>query len=96
MADENLTSLPLVAATEEVAARSYTGFNTPEDWSTTLANEIRSSVSYYLAQANAGSVEIVILSGRGARISGLAELLQEELEVRLERDVSAKIFHDFV
>ncbi|ABO49572.1 type IV pilus assembly protein PilM [Desulforamulus reducens MI-1] len=84
LADENLTSLPLVAATEEVAARSYTGFNTPEDWSTTLANEIRSSVSYYLAQANAGSVEIVILSGRGARISGLAERLQEELGVRVE------------
>ncbi|GAB6156866.1 type IV pilus assembly protein PilM [Desulfotomaculum varum] len=58
---------------------------TPDgDWLVTLANEIRSSVSYYLAQGNAGMVNSVLLSGRGARLKGLPERLQEELEVPVE------------
>ncbi|SHG73894.1 type IV pilus biogenesis protein PilM [Desulforamulus hydrothermalis] len=51
------------------------------DWLVTLANEIRSSVSYYLAQGNASTVNSVLLSGRGARLKQLPERLQEELEV---------------
>ncbi len=84
LADGDLTSRPLVAAAKDMDIGRYTGLNPSEDWSTTLANEIRSSVSYYLAQANAGSVETVVLSGRGATIPGLGSIFQEELEVQVE------------
>ncbi|GAB6182073.1 type IV pilus assembly protein PilM [Desulfotomaculum defluvii] len=84
LADEALISRPLMAAASDMEVDRYTGFNLAEDWCINLANEIRSSVSYYLAQANAGSVETVILSGRGAAIPGLASRLQEELGVQVE------------
>ena len=83
LTDQGLTSRALVAATRDTDSERYS-YNLAEDWSTTLANEIRSSVSYYLAQANAGSVETVILSGRGALIPGLGAHLQEKLGVNVE------------
>lgn len=83
LTDQDLISQALVAAARDTDAERYS-YNLSEDWSTTLANEIRSSVSYYLAQADAGSVETVILSGRGALIPGLAAHLQEELGVTVE------------
>ncbi|MEG6522541.1 type IV pilus biogenesis protein PilM [Desulfotomaculum sp. 1211_IL3151] len=83
LADQDLTTRALVAAARDTDSEGYND-SLAEDWSTTLANEIRSSVSYYLAQADAGSVETVILSGRGALIPGLGAHLQEELGVTVE------------
>ena len=54
------------------------------EWGFVLANEIRSLVSYYLAQNTSGTVDQVILSGRGARMDGLAEFLREELDLSVE------------
>lgn len=56
-----------------------------EDWFSNLANEIRSSVSYYLAQSNAHNVDTVILAGRGAALlPNLQERLQADLGVTVE------------
>ncbi|MFZ5596493.1 MAG: type IV pilus biogenesis protein PilM [Bacillota bacterium] len=54
-----------------------------ELWGPLLAEEIRSSVGYYLAQNNIGTVDRIIISGRGATAPGLDGLLQEQLEVRV-------------
>lgn len=83
LGEDTLLAQPLVAATLEEDLQ-YAGYGLPDDWGLTLANEIRSSVSYYLAQDNAGSVDTVILSGRGAKINGLADRLREELGVQVE------------
>ncbi|NLH27440.1 MAG: pilus assembly protein PilM, partial [Syntrophomonadaceae bacterium] len=50
-------------------------------WSLTLAGEINSSLSYYQNQQNGASIRRVFLSGRGARIKGLANKLQDSLEL---------------
>lgn len=56
-----------------------------EDWFSNLANEIRSTVSYYLAQSNAHNVDTVILAGRGAALlPSLQQRLQEDLGVTVE------------
>lgn len=57
---------------------------TLEEWGRVLANEIRSSVGYYLSQKSEGSVDLIMLSGRGARIPGLAVILRDELSVPVE------------
>lgn len=49
-------------------------------WSESLAGEIRSSVEYY-RESEAAAVDGVILSGRGARIQGLAAQLAASLEL---------------
>ena len=49
-----------------------------------LANEIRSLVSYYLAQNSSGNIDQVFLSGRGSRVDGLAEFLREELDLLVD------------
>ncbi|MEW6276899.1 MAG: pilus assembly protein PilM, partial [Bacillota bacterium] len=50
-------------------------------WAGSLAEEIRSSISYYQSRPGATAVDAVILSGRGARVAGLAAWLQENLGV---------------
>ena len=54
------------------------------EWGFVLANEIRSLVNYYLVQNTSGTVDRVIISGRGARMEGLAEFLREELDLPVE------------
>ncbi|WP_347487656.1 type IV pilus biogenesis protein PilM [Desulfoscipio sp. XC116] len=54
------------------------------DWELALANEIRSSIGYYIAQTGAAAVDAVIISGRGARVAGLPEFLQTEIDVPVE------------
>jgi type IV pilus assembly protein PilM len=49
-------------------------------WCDGLAGEIRSSVGYYETQRGA-AVELVLLSGRGARVAGLPAHLQESLGI---------------
>lgn len=47
------------------------------DWGETLVGEIRSSINYYQSQEDAMPVEKLLLSGRGASITGFAAQLQE-------------------
>ncbi len=53
-------------------------------WESAMANEIRSSIGYYMAQSGAAVVDTVILSGRGARVAGLPEFIQKEIDVPVE------------
>lgn len=76
-----LTTMPEVAATAEEAVERGIPKNFPVGWGSILAGDIRSSVSYYLTQRSDSAVETIFLSGRGARIPGLKEFLQQELEV---------------
>ena len=60
------------------------GNSMPVEWGVTLAREIRSSIGYYLAQNTDSVVDRVVLSGRGARVNDLPEILQDELGVAVE------------
>ncbi|BAF59330.1 tfp pilus assembly protein, ATPase PilM [Pelotomaculum thermopropionicum SI] len=53
-------------------------------WVEALANEVRASIAYYLSQRNVEYVEAIVLSGSGARMAGLPEMIQEELDVPVE------------
>ncbi|RYD04349.1 hypothetical protein N752_13325 [Desulforamulus aquiferis] len=80
---EILTALPQVAAAkEEEISEAYNGF--PVAWGSILADDIRSSVNYYLTQRSDNAVDTIFLSGRGAQIPGLKEFLYQELEVPVE------------
>ena len=60
---------------------------TPETmlvWSEILAGEIHTSIGYYLAQKDSKNVDKIILSGRGANFKGLANNLQDMLNVPVE------------
>ncbi|MDD4262426.1 MAG: type IV pilus assembly protein PilM [Syntrophaceticus schinkii] len=48
-------------------------------WGATLAGDINSSLSYYQTQHKGAAIERIFLSGRGARMDGLAERIQENL-----------------
>ena len=51
------------------------------DWIDKLAVEIRSSLTYYQDQPGSSRVEGILLSGRGARFRGIAEQLEEYLDL---------------
>ncbi|MCW3490297.1 type IV pilus biogenesis protein PilM [Dethiobacter alkaliphilus] len=53
-------------------------------WGSTVAKEIRASISFYVKQDNLEDVDRVILSGKGAKVIGLADLLSEDLNVPVE------------
>ncbi|MBS3898174.1 MAG: type IV pilus assembly protein PilM [Dethiobacter sp.] len=53
-------------------------------WAQSVVAEVRTSISYYIKQENLNSVNRILLSGIGARVTGLAALLQNELEVAVE------------
>ncbi|NLY38359.1 MAG: type IV pilus assembly protein PilM, partial [Firmicutes bacterium] len=48
-------------------------------WFDELAAEIRSSINYYQSQEGAAEVEVIYLNGRGARLPGIFEALEEKL-----------------
>lgn len=56
----------------------------PGEWELALANEIRSSIGYYMSQTGTVVMDGVVVSGRGARVAGLPEFLQAEIEVPVE------------
>jgi type IV pilus assembly protein PilM len=53
-------------------------------WAMSVASEIRNSISFYIQQDSKSEVDRIVLSGKGARISGLAALLGEELGIPVE------------
>jgi type IV pilus assembly protein PilM len=55
-----------------------------DEWVMALANEVRSSIGYYMSQRNTESVGTVILSGRGARFESLPVKLEEEMDISVE------------
>ena len=85
-----LCSLGLVPAAgeyhEQVAATLERGSGEQgfDRWGQSVAAEIRTSISYYIKQENLSSVSRILLSGMGARVTGLAALLQKELDVAVE------------
>lgn len=54
------------------------------EWGMVLVNEIRSSISYFLAQRDVGAIDLLVLGGRGARVPGLADFLRTELQMKVE------------
>jgi type IV pilus assembly protein PilM len=69
---------------EDVAAARQGGGQPLEKWAAELAGEVRSSISYVAKQENWGEVEMILLSGRGARIPNLPVLLADQLGVAVE------------
>lgn len=53
-------------------------------WGQLVAAEIQASISYYVKQENLNDESKVLLSGIGARVTGLADLLQAKLGVTVE------------
>ncbi|MDD4169470.1 MAG: pilus assembly protein PilM [Desulfotomaculaceae bacterium] len=49
------------------------------DWGENLADEIRSSIGYLQMQTGIMELDGILLSGRGTRVDGLAQLLQQSL-----------------
>lgn len=69
-------SLPAVL--QQAAAASDSAHPNPfNEWVDSLAKDVRASISYYQGQAGAAPVERLILSGRGARLAGIAHLLED-------------------
>ncbi len=64
------------------------GRERPDDalsaWVRSLEGEIRSSIGYYLSQPGSAPVEGLVLSGRGARLEGLAAHLQRRLNIPVD------------
>ena len=50
-------------------------------WGRSLAEEIRSSIGFYLAQRDSLTVDCLCLSGQGARSEGLSELINSLLDI---------------
>jgi type IV pilus assembly protein PilM len=53
-------------------------------WYDNLSQEVVSSLNYYQKSGTVADVSRVIISGRGARVDGLLEQLQEDLELAVE------------
>ncbi len=54
-------------------------------WCDNVTGEINSSIGYYLAQPGSAGVDRIVISGRGARLAGLAEYMAERLDLRVEK-----------
>lgn len=53
-------------------------------WSTMVANEISASINFYAKQDDEVNVNRIVLSGRGAKVTGLAGFLADEVGVPVE------------
>jgi len=54
---------------------------TLEPWGRELAQEINTSVNYYLTQSYVEGVDALILSGCGSRVPGIREILEDALDM---------------
>ncbi len=52
-----------------------------DQWTAGVSNETRSSLTYYQNQSNASELEAIILNGRGARLRGISDKLEQALDV---------------
>ncbi len=73
-----------LSPSEHTPGAGHAAVEPPGAWELTLANEIRSSISYYMTQTGEVAVDAVIISGRGARLAGLTGYLQAEIDVPVE------------
>ncbi len=84
----SLAEVPLDAAADaEVTAGA-------ESWALRVADEISSSVNYFIGQNEGGSVDSVYVSGRGSRVPGLTRFLLEQLDMPVEQLNPAGGLHD--
>ncbi len=82
LADEKEALQEIATAVDDhinITGESFSG-----TWGTSFTGAIRSSINYYLSQQRGTHVDLILLSGRGALVDGLPELLQSELEVPVE------------
>ncbi|QGG46589.1 type IV pilus assembly PilM family protein [Heliorestis convoluta] len=54
-----------------------------QEWATTLANQMRSTLGYYMTQNELTNVNQIVLGGLGATFPGLVEALKRELDAPL-------------
>ncbi len=64
---------------EDSAMETRISFEIFKEWGMSVAKEIRLSTSFYLNRDNLGDVDRIIISGRGAGVTGLQEFLHDEL-----------------
>ena len=56
-----------------------------EAWAISFADEINSSVNYFVGQNEGASVDSLYIGGRGSRVPGLSRFLVEQLEMPVQR-----------
>lgn len=68
-----------------VAAAGTEAMNVFESWAHRAADELRSTISYFVKMDASGrEVDSLVLSGIGARVTGLAAIIEEELGLPVE------------
>jgi type IV pilus assembly protein PilM len=66
---------------DESAPQIRVALGAARDASMSLINELRSSIDYYASLTGRSPVRRVVLTGGGSRLSGFAELLQQQLRL---------------
>ncbi len=56
-----------------------------ENWAVEVADEINSSINYFVGQNEGASVDSLYISGRGSRVPGLSRFLVEQLDMPVQR-----------
>ena len=75
-----LSDVPLDTFGEEEEASAGA-----EAWAISFADEISSSVNYFVGQNEGASVDRLYIGGRGSRVPGLSRFLVEQLEMPVQR-----------
>ncbi|WP_170291860.1 type IV pilus assembly protein PilM [Heliobacterium mobile] len=83
--DRVLSSNSTLDTSDAQSISPSTGNETAVDeWALILANELRTTLSYYSVQPGARAIQKVYLSGLGSRIQGIPEIISEDLELPVE------------
>ncbi len=72
---------PLHEVLHEYTYRTNRALETFDTWAESVIKETRSSINYYQNQPNASELEAIVLNGRGARLTGLVNLMEEALNL---------------
>ncbi|MEW5785525.1 MAG: type IV pilus assembly protein PilM [Bacillota bacterium] len=62
-------------------------------WFNNLAGEIRSSINYFQSQEDATGVEEIYINGRGARLPGIVEHLEDQLGIPVRKFNPLERYH---
>ncbi len=49
-------------------------------WSATVSTEVNSSIDYFMSQNGGDGIDALVMGGRGSRVPGLKDMLEDELE----------------
>lgn len=82
--DRDIDSSSQVAVTME-SGQVFAGEAESVDmWARELAGHVRASSQFYLSKNNITNVNRVILSGKGARLTGLTDILRQEIDLPIK------------